>query len=398
MEPIETHPPCLGKNEIKQLLYVDDYCLMSQSKVGLQRGLDKLEQYCMKWSLEVSQGKTQIVKFRKATRKSVKEKFYYQNSELKVVKVFKYLGVFFHESGTWNYHAELAVKQTRNTLFPIKRLVYSLPELPVGTLSKIYNMKVRPVLTYSSELWGVGIDKTVIRSIDANFCKLVLGVGRQTANSGALIELSSIQTCSFMEQQAVKYFLKLSIGATGLQKLCLDYQLGIEGNFWGNQMLSFVKKLGVESWIGQPITGVMKKELKKMLDDKNWVEVFEEAETKKSLSLFLRISHGKEGAKYLSKLGKDDRRIIANFRLGTFLWQAPKRDDGTRVCVLCGGCESIEHLLVDCRGVDSYRQQLPQRFQWLSPVEIMNLESKEDLLALAKFCKSVFKERKKHLS
>ena len=306
------------------------------------------------------------------------------------------MGVLFHAKGTWGQHVDLAVRKTRNVSFPIRRLIFSLSELPVNILIKIYNLKIRPVLTYGCELWGVGLDKSIVRRVDANFCKLVLGLGRQAVNSASIIELKGIESCSFIEQQAVKYFLKLASSSRGLQRKCFEFQMRLNSEgWWGSQMLAFIRELGMESWVGEPMSATAKKELRKIIDQRNWNELFEDALSKKSLQFFSRLNH--EENEYLNQLSRDARRVITYFRLGMFIWQAPKRVDGTRVCVLCGESENAEHLLVDCRGLSNMRQSLPQHFQQLLGVEIMNLKDKSDNLALATFLSAAFKERKTRL-
>ena len=47
------------------LLFADDAVLVSETREGLQRSLDNLHEYCIKWNLNVNIEKTKIVVFRK---------------------------------------------------------------------------------------------------------------------------------------------------------------------------------------------------------------------------------------------------------------------------------------------------------------------------------------------
>ena len=67
------------------LLFADDLVLISQSVDGLQRLLDRLKIYCENWNLEVNQGKTKVMVFKKGTRLARTEKWTYDNHRLEVV-------------------------------------------------------------------------------------------------------------------------------------------------------------------------------------------------------------------------------------------------------------------------------------------------------------------------
>ena len=47
-------PPLLQAMPINSLLYADDLILLSQTQKGLQTSLNKLEEYCKKWKLEIN--------------------------------------------------------------------------------------------------------------------------------------------------------------------------------------------------------------------------------------------------------------------------------------------------------------------------------------------------------
>ena len=58
---------CLKEGEpINALMYADDLIIISESKEGLQKQLNKLNEYCKKWKLEVNIKKTKIMIFNRA--------------------------------------------------------------------------------------------------------------------------------------------------------------------------------------------------------------------------------------------------------------------------------------------------------------------------------------------
>ena len=70
--------------------WADDLLLMSTSKEGLQRCLDKLHGYCAEWGLEVNASKTKSVVLSKSHL--VSENFRYGYADIECVRSIQYLG------------------------------------------------------------------------------------------------------------------------------------------------------------------------------------------------------------------------------------------------------------------------------------------------------------------
>ena len=70
----------------------DDVILLSESPSGLQRCLDKLNDYCIKWSLTVNNANTKIIVFNKSG-KVLKDTFYYDNNVLVNSNEYEYLDI-----------------------------------------------------------------------------------------------------------------------------------------------------------------------------------------------------------------------------------------------------------------------------------------------------------------
>ena len=81
------------------ILFADDMILLSESKNGLQRGLNKLHSYCVDWGLDVNVDKTKCLVFKNGGKINKNEKWYYNGELLETVDSFKYLGFLFGSSG-----------------------------------------------------------------------------------------------------------------------------------------------------------------------------------------------------------------------------------------------------------------------------------------------------------
>ena len=76
------------------LMYADDVVILSESALGLQEKLKKLEAYCADWCLYVNIDKTKVMTFNKAGR-VIKSNFVLQNETTECVSTYRYLGFTF---------------------------------------------------------------------------------------------------------------------------------------------------------------------------------------------------------------------------------------------------------------------------------------------------------------
>ncbi|CAC5419756.1 unnamed protein product [Mytilus coruscus] len=94
-------PAEIGSTKINCLMYADDVVLLSTSQSGLSRCLNKLEEYCKRWCIQVNLKKTKIVIFNKGV-KMIKSNFYFNGEPVENVRNYKSLGVIFSASGSFS--------------------------------------------------------------------------------------------------------------------------------------------------------------------------------------------------------------------------------------------------------------------------------------------------------
>ena len=86
-------PVYLKNTYLHCLMYADDVVILSESALGLQEKLKKLEACCADWYLNVNIDKTKIMIFNKAGR-VIKSNFIFPNRTIECVS-YRYLGVHF---------------------------------------------------------------------------------------------------------------------------------------------------------------------------------------------------------------------------------------------------------------------------------------------------------------
>ena len=198
---ISCHGVDIGTYHLNCLLYADDVILLSQSEVGLQYCLKKLENYCADWCLDVNLDKTKVLVFNKAG-KLYKHEFKFNGKTVESVREYKYLGVTFCISGSFSVASSELYKKALKGLFKLKSIFgSSYPNSSVAF--HIFDHTIKPILTYGCEIWSsmsksVRSAGNILDSLYQNmhgeklhtkFCKYILGVHSKASNLACVGEV-----------------------------------------------------------------------------------------------------------------------------------------------------------------------------------------------------------------
>ena len=146
------HGVDIGTYHLNCLLYADDVILLSQNETGLQNCLNKLENYCTDWCLDVNLDKTKVLIFNKAG-KLYNYEFKYNGKTLENVREYKYLGVIFCISGSFSVASSELYKKALKGIFKLKSVFGST--YPNSSIAfHIFDHTIKPILTYGSEIWA----------------------------------------------------------------------------------------------------------------------------------------------------------------------------------------------------------------------------------------------------
>ena len=96
-DPIHILP---NSSPLNHPLFADDMALMSLSKTGLQLCLNKFEEYCTQWGLEVNLSKTKTMIFNRSGKIPKNIVFTFSGKPIEMVNKFKYLGTILSASGS----------------------------------------------------------------------------------------------------------------------------------------------------------------------------------------------------------------------------------------------------------------------------------------------------------
>lgn len=252
--------------DLSVLLYADDMVLFSESSRTLRCMIKNLEKYTDKWGLEVNMEKTQIVAFQKAPgpENKIKKKreappHFFKGTEIQSVEMYPYLGIKFHTSGKWTTQLNDAKTKGTRSLYKLKDKLDNFPYMPVEDILSLYRSCVQSGVFYGAEVWGT-TNVEVIETIQNSFAKYVLGVRRQSPNTGALGELGLLPYKKYVQFLVIKFWIRIVVEKPPI--IHDSYKLLMRVNSkrtWCNSVKGILDSLGfAEVWIAQ---GVPQKDL-----------------------------------------------------------------------------------------------------------------------------------------
>lgn len=147
-------PVTLDGYSFNSLSWADDLVLMSTSPSGLQQCLDRLDTYCIKWSLTVNKSKTQCMTCSKG-HLTHKPFFYLQGDILENTNKYTYLGVPFHCNGkNKDAISDRILKATRCSHI-IRGAIKTTGNVSVKMSMSLFDKQISPILTYGAPIWGI---------------------------------------------------------------------------------------------------------------------------------------------------------------------------------------------------------------------------------------------------
>ena len=423
----------LENNFISSLLYADDLMLLSTSKAGLQRCIDKLASYSDDNCLTVNLKKTKIVVFCKSGKLS-QECFYYNGTQIQNSTTYKYLGIIFSSSGTFSYCQSDLYKRALRAQFKLSKCFSSLtPKL--DTLIHLFEHTIEPIVLYGSEIWGtVNILSSKIKKADFNleqlfenflcdklqikFLKYISKMNKKSTNIAILSEFGRYplcikvisNTCNFLQRllttdsALLKNAYKESCLIASREKIswtaCVEFVLkniGISAKLAYHPHFSSIVKTNLINRFKKNVNSTLSK-----CKDKN----------KGKLRTYALFKTHFQKEKYLSVIDNVDiRKCFMSFRISSHKLEIErgrykKLAVKDRLCKLCntGAVEDERHLLFNCSSYHTLRYEffekvknLCKNFANLSQdaqlIWLMNNESDNIIILFSRYIYDCFKIR-----
>ena len=217
----------MGNLNMICLMYADNLILLSQSETGLQKCLDKLENYCELWCLDIYIDKTKSIVFNKSGR-VLPYSFHINGNCIENVKTYKCLGIIFSASGTFTHAKVDLYNRGLKAFFKLKSIFGELSP-GVDTNLHIFDHTIQPVLLYGCEIWGASVpSKALIRNepkfkiekaytnfecekLPLKFYKYILGVHKRATNLAVNEDLGRIPYFIDIICSILKYFKRINM-------------------------------------------------------------------------------------------------------------------------------------------------------------------------------------------
>ena len=203
----------IGELILNYLLFADDLVLISETRSGLQKLLNRLDTFCKHWHLELNKDKTQfMVMNKKYDNFNNKSGVYYNGNLIKETDSYKYIGfIFGNNEHPLKHHCEHLSKKAYRAIFQLKTyLRKSLgSEMPYDLLLKLFDQQIRPILEYGSELWCPASKIEQLERVQLSYVKNIFGLNKHTPTLAVLGETGRFPLLLRQQDSQLNYWLRI---------------------------------------------------------------------------------------------------------------------------------------------------------------------------------------------
>ena len=169
------------------LLYADDVVLMAQNAEGLQKMINALREWPIKWRLSLivqkkkkkkKKKKTQVMHIQKHQTRRKDYAFHFVNDLHRIADSYRYLGLDINEFVNFSNRASVFHDAGSRAVDALVLKHYTSKELDYKVFEKIYNSTVVPVMDYAVGVWRYKAFDSHER-LHHKAVRTFLGVGKQ---------------------------------------------------------------------------------------------------------------------------------------------------------------------------------------------------------------------------
>ena len=369
----ECKPVTLQNTKINHFLYADDLVILSQTKQGLQRCLDKTYDFAKTNLLTISVKKSKSMIFN-SSGKFLRETFHIGKEDIEPVQEFCYLGVDFKCSGTVKHAADVLNEKGNKALRPLMNVIARF-NIPARIVIRIFHTYISPIITYNTEnlcqFSNNNIKKykndyifeaTSRSKIDITHRKLlkyIMGVSRSCPNLALYGDTGEIPLSLKCLRLTLNYWHRVtSKNDDTLVKIALLENISLRSN-WIVTIEKLINTLNLADKIGN--SEKFKQATQQSLETGWkiwWKKAMEDPELSR-LMFYREIKNEYGFEDYLNLANFQQRKLISKLRCSDHALEiekgrhkpanARKRKD-ERLCVFCdsGEVEDEKHFLYRC--------------------------------------------------
>lgn len=378
LEKQENDPIEISPNEFcSGLLWADDLLMLSQSEKGLQNMLNTLHEFSKKNGLNVNLEKTNVMIFNK-TGRHIRRNFYLGTTKVETTREYKYLGFKVTPSGEINSGLKDLKDRALRAFMKLKLKMGPFFRKYQEITIKLFNTLITPILLYASDFWGLLKLPTncPFETLFQSFCKQLLGVQKQTTNTGVLLELGLVPLSLYAKKNAFKNWHRISEIRVANPLVRLSYEYALDQKLsWPMRSKSILAEIGMMNiFLSKTETINCHINIFQRLRDIFHQNAFAEINRPNSkLRTYKHLKTDIGTEKYLHLISCPENRVaMSKFRLSNHNLMIEKgrhnqiRKD-QRFCPICPkDVEDEKHFLLHCEGYIDERKYLFLKVNQLS--------------------------------
>ena len=354
---------CAGDMIVAHILWAVDLVLMAHSTDGMQVQLNNLSKYCSKNLQSVNEIKTKCMVIGHHEKLNLK----FNGKGIEEVENYKYLGNIFRSLGrvtedvfrdTYPY----LCGQGRRAIFSIRQRLRNIHPVPPTVMFKLYDMLVKPILIYGSDVWGYSKQgQAQVDKIMLHYCRCVLNVKASTSNIITFGECGILPPSVYTQISVLCFMNRLhhmsesTIVKQVYNELCKLHSLGYDT--WVSKVSELTQHFCLNN---DMTTSEFKRVCKQTLVNSfitTWDAERQNLEENPILRFYNKIKHTFGTENYLIGV-KDDkfRTALAKLRSSSHTpaiesgrHSRPKVNVHERLCHVCQCVEDEIHFMLDCQ-------------------------------------------------
>jgi exonuclease III len=403
----------IGVERLQALLFADDIVLLAENLEDLQKMIDVVARYSVKWRFRENLGKCGVMEVFAKKPRPLKFTFLGMESTIRNsipcsflgqkvawVAEYQYLGVYFHEDLNWNRHVEYLLGKVKKRVAKYMR-VFRSRDQPVELRLVAWEVIVLPMLLYGSEVWFCSNSnyRSKLETIQNEVARAILHCSSKASTIGvnAVLGLAPLwlrRAKRMLSWRGRLAFMPGEALAARVEKISWGQVAGRKGpkpRSYTKEVNVWLKELGLQDEYVRVLDGIGQDKGPKF-DDwmcsvkgamQSWLEEkFETTACQRSSQLQLlrrcQTTHGLED--WLKGPLKGIKLVHLRFCLGSHALRGhlarrcedseEKRTVSSCVfgCKAPGGddaaVEDVEHFILDCEGYAdlrvSFRSKMPQ--------------------------------------
>ena len=198
----------IGTYILYLLLYADDLVLIAPNEQSLQKMIDCLHTWSVKWRVSINFNKSNIIHFRKIRKCETEVQFVMGEQEINKTPNYKYLGIILDEHLKFTKATDTIAASAQRALGSIVSKYKSYRDMGYKTYSTLFSAGVLPILNYCCPAWYF-CDNPKLEQVQTRAMRVCLGVHRFAPINGLIGDKGWLPLNHMRQIELIRYWNRL---------------------------------------------------------------------------------------------------------------------------------------------------------------------------------------------